>query len=82
MKIIRQFVLPAHFVVTVMLLTPTNGLAKGGYVRPPPIHDLADLPHMSDQSGSSASRGEIFGGCGTHRYYDPKSEMCHGPADD
>jgi hypothetical protein len=29
-------------------------MAKGGYMRPPPVHDLASLSHKSDQIQSDA----------------------------
>jgi len=51
-----------------------------GYMRPPPIHDI--VSHPSDQFQSDALQAEIFGGCGTHRYYNPESKVYRGPGDD
>jgi hypothetical protein len=64
------------------LLTTPYALAKGGYVRPPPIEDLGDSAHVSDKVLFNASPGELLSGCGAHRYYDLKAQKCRGPAED
>jgi hypothetical protein len=82
MEIIRKLILPAIVVAAMTLLTTPYALAKGGYVRPPPIEDLGDSAHISDKFLFNASLGELLSGCGTRRYYDTKAQMCRGPADD
>jgi len=83
MEIIRKLALPASLVAIMTLLTPVHVLARGGYVRPPPIVEgPADSTHISDKPLFDASAGELLGGCGTHRYYDLKAQMCRGPAED
>jgi hypothetical protein len=82
MEIVRKLVLPAAVVAMMGLSTPGHALAKGGYVRPPPIEDLGDSAHISDKSLFNLSTGELLSGCGTHRHYDSRTQMCRGPADD
>jgi hypothetical protein len=82
MDIIRTFVLPASVAATITLLTSGYALAKGGYVRPPPIEDLLNSPDISDKPLSSVSLGELLSRCGTHRHYDLNTQRCYGPADD
>ena len=82
MKIIRRLVLPATVLAAMTLPTTPHVLAKGGYVRPPPIEDLVNSPDISDKPLSSASLDELLSGCGTHRHYDVKTQRCFGPADD
>jgi hypothetical protein len=62
-----------------VLLTPTEGLAKGGYVRlPEPKLVRAGLPIPSDLG---LSPDQMLGGCGTRRSRDPATHKCRGPAD-
>jgi hypothetical protein len=86
MEMIRKLVLPATVVAAMTLLTTPYALAKsgyvGGYVRPPPIEDCGDSAHISGKFLFNASHSELLSGCGTHRYYDIKAQMCRGPADD
>jgi hypothetical protein len=82
MEIIRRLVLPATVLAAMTLPTTPHVLAKGGYVRPPPIEDLGDSAHISDKSLFNLSTGELLSGCGTHRHYDSRTQMCRGPADD
>lgn len=82
MEIIRKLVLPATVLAAMTLLTTPLALAKGGYERPPPIEDLGDSAQVSGKPPFNASAAELLSGCGTHRYYDSKAQMCRGPADD
>jgi hypothetical protein len=78
MRRFTGFILAALVLATPVLLTPTRGLAKGGYVRlPEPKLVRAGLP-IPD---ISLSPDQMLGGCGTKRTRDLVTHKCRGPAD-
>jgi hypothetical protein len=68
-------------VAAMTVLTPACVMAKGGYVRPPPVHVIAAVPLVVPQSIPHISPNEVFARCGAHRHYDVAAQKCRGPAD-
>jgi len=70
----------AAAIVTVIVLAPTDGLAKGGRVTgamPKLAVVLPVPPHVL----RVPSAQEVLGGCGGRRHLDPATHRCRGPAD-
>ena len=61
------------------IVAPTLASAKGGYVRPPPVHVIAAVPLVVPHSLPNISAHEVLGGCGSHRQRDPETQRCRGP---
>ena len=74
--------LPARYIVTVLVLmaiAPDRGIAKGDYVRPPPVHVIA-VAHVPNSLPDISTR-KFLGQCGNHRYRDALTQKCRGPRD-
>jgi hypothetical protein len=66
-------------VAALMLVAPTRGMAKSGYVRVPEPRIVRAGPPIPTDFGLSA--GDLLGGCGAKRYRDAATHRCRGPAD-
>jgi hypothetical protein len=65
-------------VAALVLMTPGESLAKGGYVRlPEPKVVRAGVPIPDFE----VSPSQILGGCGAKRVRDAVTHKCRGPAD-
>ena len=71
----------ALVVTALTVLTPACVAAKGGYVRPPPVHVMAAVLPVMPHPLPHISPNEVFGSCGAHRHYDRETQKCRGPAD-
>jgi len=71
----------ALVIAVTTVLASVQGIAKGGYVRPPPVHDVAAAPSDLPSSSPGLSADEILSECGSHRHRDPATQICRGPGD-
>jgi hypothetical protein len=72
--------LPTRYIVAVLVLmaiAPDRGIAKGDYVRPPPLIAVAHVPN----SMPDVSAHKFLGHCGNHRYRDALTQKCRGARD-
>jgi hypothetical protein len=65
-------------VAAVTTLSPAYVLAARAMRLPPP-HVITAIPLVMPDSLPNISSNDVFGGCGSHRQFDPQTQKCRGP---